>query len=156
MEELGDRIREIRERQSPPPSQSEMARRLGITPPKYIRYEKGEVSPPSNFLQKILELYPATDPGWLLTGQAAAIPYFCREVLEKNIARIEAAESGERNREIITTLYMTHQFLDMAHFHGRDLIQKILNLTADRIQAILSIMRGDKPPGVELSPEKEE
>ena len=133
MKELGGRFRLLRESLSPPPSQSEMARRIGVSIPTYIRYESGERVPPADFLLKILKLDPSIDPAWLLTGQAAGLPHHQQAYLETCIERIEGAKGGERSRQIVMTTYSVGVMVGDVQSPGWKLIGKILEFASSRI-----------------------
>jgi transcriptional regulator with XRE-family HTH domain len=63
---LAQRIRELRRRHFGPRGKAEFARRLGISPQEYERYERGTV-PPGEVLVRMCEL-TGEDLQWLLVG----------------------------------------------------------------------------------------
>lgn len=67
MGSVGERIRELREGWQ----QAELAGKLGIHKNTLNNYERGERFPDYNTLLKILDLFPDTRPGWLLTGEGS-------------------------------------------------------------------------------------
>lgn len=66
---LAQRIRELRRRFFGPRGKGEFARRLGTTPERYERFERGEI-PPGDVLVRMCEL-TGEDLQWLLTGIAS-------------------------------------------------------------------------------------
>ncbi len=67
MAHVGERIRELRgEIQL-----DKLAERLGVHANTIRNYESGKRSPDTTFLAKLLEEFPGTSPGWLLTGEGA-------------------------------------------------------------------------------------
>lgn len=67
MGSVGERIRELRGEMQ----QAELAEKLGIHKNTMTNYERGERFPDVNTLLKILEVFPGTNPGWLLTGEGS-------------------------------------------------------------------------------------
>jgi transcriptional regulator with XRE-family HTH domain len=67
MGSIGERIRDLRGEWQ----QAELAERLGIHKNTVTNYERGERFPDINILLKILEVFPGTNPGWLLTGEGS-------------------------------------------------------------------------------------
>jgi phage repressor protein C with HTH and peptisase S24 domain len=67
MGSVGERIKELRGEIQ----QSELAEKLGIHKNTMTNYERGERFPDVNILLKILEVFPDTNPGWLLTGEGS-------------------------------------------------------------------------------------
>lgn len=65
MTHVGDRIRELRG----DIQLDQFAERLGVHGNTIRNYESGKRSPDTAFLAKLLEEFPGTDPGWLLTGE---------------------------------------------------------------------------------------
>lgn len=68
---IGDRIKSIRGRLS----RDKFAPQTGISKTTLVNYETGERTPPSDYLVKILELYPDISPAWLLTGEGSRERY---------------------------------------------------------------------------------
>lgn len=66
---VGERIRELRGEMQ----QAELADKLGIHKNTMANYERGERFPDVNILLKILEVFPETNPAWLLTGEGSKI-----------------------------------------------------------------------------------
>lgn len=64
MGHIGDRICELREEMPLPV----LAEKLNIHKNTLVNYERGIRAPDVNLLLKILELFPNTNPTWLLTG----------------------------------------------------------------------------------------
>lgn len=64
MNSLGDRIASIRGKNS----REKFATMLGVSKTTVVNYEKDSRSPDASFLHKILEVFPETNPAWLLTG----------------------------------------------------------------------------------------
>lgn len=62
---IGDRIKTVRGSLS----RDKFAPQTGISKTTLVNYETGERNPPSDYLIKILELYPDISPAWLLTGE---------------------------------------------------------------------------------------
>ncbi|APG24005.1 XRE family transcriptional regulator [Syntrophotalea acetylenica] len=67
MAHIGDRIRELRGNIH----LDQLAEKLGVHPNTIRNYENGKRSPDTEFLAKLLEEIPGTNPGWLLTGEGA-------------------------------------------------------------------------------------
>ncbi len=67
MGNVGERIRELRGEMQ----QVELAEKLGIHKNTMTNYERGERFPDVNILLKILEVFPDTNPSWLLTGEGS-------------------------------------------------------------------------------------
>jgi len=65
MGEVGDRIRELRGEMQ----QAELADKLSIHKNTMANYERGDRFPDVKILLKILEVFPDTNPAWLLTGE---------------------------------------------------------------------------------------
>ena len=65
MGEIGDRIRELRGEMQ----QAELADKLSIHKNTMANYERGGRFPDVKILLKILEVFPDTNPAWLLTGE---------------------------------------------------------------------------------------
>lgn len=66
---LAERIRELRRRHFGPRGKGELAKRLGLSPEEYERYERG-VLPPGEVMVRLCEV-TGEDLQWLLTGVAA-------------------------------------------------------------------------------------
>lgn len=66
---IGERLRLVRVMIS----LDEFSRVLGVHKNTLANYEKGLRVPDANFLNRVLEVYPAIDPEWLLTGVGAQI-----------------------------------------------------------------------------------
>jgi phage repressor protein C with HTH and peptisase S24 domain len=64
---IGDRIRELRGEMQ----QSELADKMGVHKNTMANYERGDRFPDVNILLKILEVFPDTNPAWLLTGEGS-------------------------------------------------------------------------------------
>jgi len=64
---IGERIKILRGKLN----QSEFAERLGVHKNTVVNYERGDRFPDVPVLQKILQLFPGTNPGWLLTGEGS-------------------------------------------------------------------------------------
>ncbi|WP_321530434.1 S24 family peptidase [uncultured Desulfuromonas sp.] len=62
---LGSRIKELRG----PDAREKFAQRLGVSRNTIANYETGQRMPDAPFLNRVLELYPETNPTWLLTGK---------------------------------------------------------------------------------------
>jgi len=67
MGNVGERIRELRGEMQ----QVELAEKLAIHKNTMTNYERGERFPDVNILLKILEVFPDTNPSWLLTGEGS-------------------------------------------------------------------------------------
>ena len=67
MTKVGDRIRDLRGEMQ----QAELADKLGIHKNTMANYERGDRFPDVNILLNILEVFPDTNPGWLLTGEGS-------------------------------------------------------------------------------------
>ena len=67
MGEIGDRIRELRGEMQ----QAELADKLSIHKNTMANYERGGRFPDVKILLKILEVFPDTNPAWLLTGEGS-------------------------------------------------------------------------------------
>ena len=65
---LGKRIRDIRGTQS----QEEFALKLAVHKNTLASYERDQRQPDSEFLVKVLSLYPDINPAWLLLGKGPA------------------------------------------------------------------------------------
>jgi phage repressor protein C with HTH and peptisase S24 domain len=64
---IGDRIRELRGEGQ----QAELADKLGVHKNTLANYERGDRFPDASILLKILEVFPDTNPAWLLTGEGS-------------------------------------------------------------------------------------
>jgi len=64
---IGDRIRELREEMSP----ADLANKLGIHKNTMTNYERGGSFPDAKILLNLLEIFPGTNPTWLLTGEGS-------------------------------------------------------------------------------------
>ncbi len=62
---IGSRIKTVRGSLS----RDKFAPQTGISKTTLVNYETGERNPPSDYLIKILELFPEISPAWLLTGE---------------------------------------------------------------------------------------
>lgn len=62
---IGERIKVLRGEMH----QTELADRLGVHKNTIVNYERGERFPDAPILLKILQLFPGTNPAWLLTGE---------------------------------------------------------------------------------------
>lgn len=62
---IGDRIKAIRANLS----RDKFAPQTGISKTALVNYETGERTPPSDYLVKLLELFPKISPAWLLMGE---------------------------------------------------------------------------------------
>ena len=62
---IGDRIKTVRGSLS----RDKFAPQTGISKTALVNYETGERTPPSDYLVKILELFPEISPAWLLMGE---------------------------------------------------------------------------------------
>jgi hypothetical protein len=80
---IGDRIKAIRGNLS----RDKFAPQTGISKTTLVNYETGERNPPSDYLVKILELYPDINPTWLLMGEGV-------------IHRVSGSWWSERMKEI--------------------------------------------------------
>lgn len=67
MESVGDRIKELRGEMQ----QGELADKLGIHKNTMANYERGDRFPDVNILQKILGIFPDTNPAWLLANEGS-------------------------------------------------------------------------------------
>jgi len=67
MAHIGDRIRELRGDMH----LDQLADKLGVHPNTVRNYESGKRTPDTEFLARLLEKFPGTNPGWLLTGEGA-------------------------------------------------------------------------------------
>ena len=67
VKKLGERIKTLRGEIH----QAEFADRLGVHKNTVLNYERGERSPDVNILLRLLEMYPDTNPEWLLTGEGS-------------------------------------------------------------------------------------
>ena len=87
MEELGERIRELRAKLRLP--RAEFALLIGISTTALFTYESGERTPGADVLKRICEETQAT-PQWLLTGQGVMYATQLRDVLGNVAAEIVA------------------------------------------------------------------
>ena len=62
---IGDRIKLVRGEMS----REKFAPLTGVSKNTLVFYEKNEREPGADYLRKILELFPSTNPTWLLTGE---------------------------------------------------------------------------------------
>ncbi len=67
MREIGDRLKELREEMP----LSDLANKLGIHKNTMANYERGERFPDTKILLNLLEIFPDTNPTWLLTGEGS-------------------------------------------------------------------------------------
>jgi len=67
MKEIAERIKKLRSELGM--TQSEFARRLGISQRALSHYERGDRQIPLNLIQKILKEFPEVNPLWLLEGR---------------------------------------------------------------------------------------
>jgi transcriptional regulator with XRE-family HTH domain len=65
METIGERLRQVRGEMD----LSLLARKLGLHKNTLSNYERGVRSPDASVLSKLLEVFPAANPNWLLTGE---------------------------------------------------------------------------------------
>lgn len=65
MATLGERIRQVRGEMD----LMHLAERIGVHKNTLSNYERGLRVPDANVLLKLLDVFPAANPGWLLTGQ---------------------------------------------------------------------------------------
>ena len=65
MNSVGERIQDIRGKVS----REKFAPMTGISRNTLVNYEKGDSSPPTDYLTRVLALFPDINPTWLLTGK---------------------------------------------------------------------------------------
>lgn len=67
MAHVGDRIKEIRNEMH----LDRLAEKIGVHANTIRNYESGKRSPDATFMAKLLDVFPETNPGWLLTGEGS-------------------------------------------------------------------------------------
>ncbi len=82
---IGERIKKIRGSMS----REKFSALTGISKNTLVNYESGGSSPDAVYLNRLLELFPDTNPKWLLVGDAVMKYHLDDEVLETVIVSIE-------------------------------------------------------------------
>lgn len=87
---IGERIKKIRGSMS----REKFSELTGVSKNTLINYETGSSSPVAAYLDKLLELFPDTNPKWLLVGDAVMKYHLDDELLETVIVSIEEQLAG--------------------------------------------------------------
>ncbi len=106
----GERLREARE--SNGIDQADLARRVGVEPGTYWRYEAGERSPSRKRMDAIVAIIGKT-PDWFFKAVPAAPPPLTRgEAFQRIEDDLNLDESGKARVRALISKYKTHQLND--------------------------------------------
>ncbi len=124
MQSIGERLRKIRGEMS----QLELAEKLGVHKNTLANYEKNERLPDVEVLNKLLDVFPDIEPGWLLTG-----------VIEKQYPSAEGYIVPPRNevggRERGGAMIVSEQVVDYVSFRS-DWVRYTLGIPAHYLSLI--------------------
>lgn len=128
---IGERIKDIRGSLS----RDKFALQTCISKSSLVNYETGERTPPSDYLVKLLELFPKISPAWLLMGEGE---------MERgdgvNTNQILALDEDLLNTIIISVVEFTNKHLD------KDSAMELALSSASSIIQLYNLLHKSKKP----------